>query len=544
MGNKIRIPLNDALANIRGYPSKPLQDWMTVVSAGIPSYSPLNVQEFSGSNTDALQSAINKGVSQGGAAIILPPGIYEIDSVTKPVGDEPITLLGLGDATVLKRKSNLAAGSGMINVLGNNFTLDSLLIDGDVTVPTGLLYNSGFNGATVNDPMANSLTQNTSVWVHGPCQNFAARQVTWRHTGGYALLVDAGSGGIEDVRVVDCRFVNNRPHLFGIVAGQAIYGSWTGGILFRGDGRAANPGKVVKRMIVSGCQFLRNTGNCLWMHAYGLDELHEDVQFTNCYFLDCGLDGILVGAASGGAVTGNVFRRVGYVCTDDTSQSTPRWLTNLNATALDSSGLVKSVVYSSNSFLSVNGGFIDADGHGLSSFVSNVCRIPFTDELEYTEDRIAITGPNNNGSFSYGINVSNTSATAHGASDLTIVGNSLINLRAGAIRLFAARRCIVTGNSIMAPSDSVYPPIGMGPIGPATAQRCINNKIMHNKFNYSPAVAAPAIIEDDTYSAFLGTEKNTVAGNCPITPVGSLATEFLRSPSSGSVHYSEQVWAP
>ena len=548
----IQVPYRDILIELQdqlrmGFATKRMQDWMLAVTTALPTYQPLVVTDFgAGGNgtrddTPALQKAVNQAAANGGGTIIIPPGTYAIGSVQTPTGDTPITLLGAGSATILKRRADLADGAGLLDILGSNVTLDSLVIDGDVTTPAGLLYNGGFTGSVPNDPMASSLTKNTSVWLHGPARNFLAQRVTWQHSGGYAVLIDATSGGISDVRLLDCLLQNCRPHLFGITAGQELYGSWTGGIHVQGDGRLANAGRVLRSFAVERCRFLRMTGNALWSHSYGLDELHEDFRFFANYFLDVGLDGIEVGAVTGGAVSGNVFRRIGYVTMTDSDQSVPRWLQNLNATALDSSGLVKGVPYEGNSFLSVNGGNLDLDSHGYSVIAGNVCRIPYPGESEYDEDQIAISGPMNNGSYSYGVNLSNSSNTPWGAVNITLAGNSFINLRAGAARLFAARRCTFTANDIIASDNSVYPPVGLGPIGPGPNQRCYENRVAHNKIHYAPAAAAPAVIEDETMGAFTAAEANSVFGNCPIGGNG-LATEFHPSPNSGSVHYTEQVW--
>ncbi len=433
----------------------------------------------------------------------------------------------------------------MFDVLGQNVSIESLVIDGQVTSPTGLLYNGGFSTTTsANDPMAVSLTKNTSIWVHGGANNFSCYRVKIQNTGGYAALIDAGSGaGINDVKFIDCQFVNNRPNLFGVVAGAEVYGSWSGGIYVNGDGRAANPGCVLRRFTVSQCQFLRGTGNQIWSHLYGLDELHEDFQILSNYFLDIGLDGVLVGGVTGGAVIGNTFRRIGYTTQTDTDRSVPQWLPNLNATAIDSSGLVKAVVYANNSMLSVNGGAIDLDGHGLSAINGNAARIPYPDEPEYEEDQIGNSGVGNAGNTSYGINIGNTSNTPYGAADLEITGNSLINLRAGAARLFGTRRCMFAGNLVIASTANIYPPIGMGPLGPGPNQRCTDNKVCHNKIDYSPVSAAPAIFEDPSISPFVASDANSVFGNTPITGNG-LATEFQPDASSSSVHYAETVWFP
>lgn len=553
--SSIQIPYRDVLVEMQderrlGLSTKRMQDWMLAVTAGLPSYLPLVITDFgaggNGLNDDTLglQKAIDQTIANGGGTVIMPPGTYSINTVTVKAGTVPVTLLGCGPATVLKRRSTLADNVGLLDISGANVTLDSFAIDGDVTVPVGLLYNVDFTGIGANDPMALSLTKNTSIWLHAGADNFLAQRVLIRHTGGYAALVDAGQGPISNAGFVNCRLENNRPNLFGVTAGQANFGSWTGGIYVNGDGRAANPGCVLKQFLVTQCEFVRNTGNGVWSHLYGLDELHEDFGVFDNYFLDQGLDCIEVGGVIGGAVLGNRGRRVGYVTVNDTDQSVPRWLQNLNATAIDSSGLVKGVLFSDNSFISVNGGCLDMDGHCDSVVGHNMFRIPYPGEPEYTEDQIAVSGPMNNGSYSYGVNISNSSNTAYGATNLNISGNSLINLRAGAVRLFSARQCFVSGNNIIASDEAVYPPIGMGPIGPGPNQRCYGNRITMNNFVYNPAGPAPTVFEDDSIAPFVGGEQNTVCGNVPIMPVGTSAVEFQKSPFSSSVVYAETVWFP
>jgi hypothetical protein len=545
----LRYSYADPLVNpADGTATVPAQNFINTIIRLLQTQQAILLSDFGtagngGDDTAAFQSAVNTAVKLGGATIVLPPGNFSINTVTFPAGQKPITLIGMGPATVVMRRGNLAAGKGMFDILGSNVTLQNFVLDGNVTIPTGLFYNQDFTVNGLNDPMAPSLTANTSVWLHGPASNFSCQYMIFRHSGGYAPVVDCITGGIFDVEFLYCRWEDNRPFLFGFGASQAIYGAWPGGLYVNGDGRATNPGLVLHRLRVEGCTWLRNTGNAAWSHLYGLDELHESFRFINNHYEDQGLDGILIGGVEGGAVIGNVFRRIGYTTVNDTDQSVPRWLANLNATAIDSSGLVKSVLYEGNSMLSVNGGSLDLDGHGLSAINGNVSRIPYPDEPEYVTDQIAISGLGEKGSTSYGVNIGNSSKTPYGASDLTMVGNTLINLPLGSVRMFSARRCLLEANSIFAPSNSQYPPVALGPQSDDPNQRCFDNKVKGNHIDYSPAVAAPAIIEDDTYSKFLATESNTVCDNNPITGNG-LATEFQKSPTSGSVHYAQTVWFP
>ena len=545
----ISVPVRDTLVFPDKYTAtKVFEDYMMAVVRAIPTLQPLVVTDFGarGSGADdtrAFQNAIDAAAKQGGGSLVIPSGTYSIGTLTIPAGDGPIELIGQGDSSVLKRIGGLDAGKGLIDILRSNVSIGQLAIDGDVTTATGLFYNQDFLTAGVNDPMADCLTRNTSVWVHGPASNFRCDRVTWQHTGGYALLLDCQSGSISDVQIVNCRFLNNRPHLFGAPGGNAIFGSWTGGIFVKGDGRASNPGSVLKRMLVMACTWRRNTGNCFWQHLYALDELHEEIVAFGNLFEDCGLDGILIGGVTGGAVNSNVFRRVGYVCESDTARAVPRWLTNVQATALDSSGLVKGVMYANNSFLSINGGCMDLDCHGDSAIIGNACRIPFPDEMEYEEDQIAIIGPNNNGSASYGINLGNTNNTLWGGRNVQISGNTFINFRLSAIRLYSARNCHVSSNTIIVPDAPLAPPIVMGPGGTGVNQRSSGNVIRGNVIQYSPASAAPAVFEDPAVDPLVATDVNHVFGNCPILGNGN-AVEFQKDPNSGSIVYGMQVWFP
>lgn len=483
-------------------------------------------------DTRAVQAAINNAVQAGGGIVQLDSGTFSVTSLSTPTGNTPIVFQGEGLTTIIIRRGQLPAGVGLFDIKGSNVSFTDLLIDGNTLVSVGLQYNVGFNGVGGNDPMAASLTTNTSVWVHGPASMLLFQRVTFQHAGGYSILLDATAQSISYVDVINCWFINNRPTLFGVTAGALIYGSWNGGILAKGNGTTAGS-SVVNGLTVTLCRFLRNTGNCLWSHNYGLNELNTDFRFIGNYFLDCGLDAIEVGVVTGGVVAANVFRRVGYICMSDTSISVPRWLANLNATALDSAGVVKGVPYTDNSFLSVNGGCMDLDGHGDSAITGNVCRIPFVGEPEYVEDQIAITGSSNSGSQSYGVNLGNTAQTPYGGQYVNINGNTFINLSGGAMRMYSARNCAARSNLIVSPPVPMSPPITFGPVGTNQYQRCYSLRISGNDIYYSPTMGAPAVFEDDSITDFLSTEVNYVYDNFPISTTG-LAFEFQKSTHSGS----------
>lgn len=545
----IQTPLIEMDGALRGRGTRDFTDYLLALDRAVPAYQSFVITDPAfgatpggGNATLALQRAIDTAASIGGGTIVIPAGIFGVRRVTTPLGSAPINIIGQGPASILRRISDLDPGQGMIDVFGSNVTLESFGIEGATPDATGLRYNEDFLGINGNDPMADSLTRNTSVWVHGGLSNFSFRRMTVQHTGGYALLLDSRAGSIEHVEVLCSRFINNRPSMFGIPGGPAIYGSWNGGIFAKGDGRVAGAEAVVRNFLAAFNHFDRNTGNCLWSHLYGLAELHEDFRFVSNYFRDCGLDGILVGGVVGGCVSGNVFRRIGYVAETDDTPAAPRWLPNVQATALDSSGLVKGVPYCSNSFLSVNGGCMDLDGHGDSAITGNVCRIPYPGEPEYDEDQIAITGPNDDGSVSYGINTGNTNDTPWGGANMQISGNQFINLAGGAIRLFAARNSEVANNNIISPDVPVFPPIMYGPLSASLYRRPRNNTVRFNRIQYSPASSAPAIYEDPQYSAFTVDEVNYVYGNL-ILGNGN-AFEFQKDPNSGSPVYASTIWFP
>ena len=520
--------------------SKQFQDYLAKLQQLIVTPTALVLTNF-GFTTAALQAAINQAVANGGGTIFMPSGTYQIGSVSIPAGDVPITLLGQGNSTVLSRSGNIAPGSGMLDIFGSNVTLGSFLIEGNTPVPVGLFYNQDFMGVTSNDPMAPSLSNNTSIWVHGGVSNFVMQQVKIQHTGGYACLLDATTAGITDVDILFCKFTNNRPSLFGVSGGSAIYGSWNGGILLKGDGRNAGAGQVVQRFQMTGCRFTRNTGNQVWQHLYGLVDLHTGYDVVNNFFEDIGLDGILAGGVIGGVVADNYLHRIGYLCMNDTDRGTPLWLNNANATAIDSSGLVIGVNYQGNTIISINGGALDLDGHCDSSLSGNVVRIPSPGDPDYDTDQIAVTGVNNNGSDSYGVNIGNTSQTPQGGMNVTIAANTFLNLAAGAVRLYSARNCLVTANDIVSGPNPVAPPVALGPVGPGPNQRSTGNVIKHNRCSYSPAGAAPFVFEDSSIAPFTAADVNYVFGNCPIIGNG-LATEFQKDSNSGSPTYLQTVW--
>jgi Pectate lyase superfamily protein len=545
----LRAPVVGPIVNSGGAPASQEITFRTNLMLLLQTMGVVNVANFGAKgngrtdDTAAFQLAINQAISlssQLGMGVVqIPAGTFPLNQVTIPASAPPISIIGQGTSTILIRNGQVAPGHGVLDIYASNVTLGNFVIDGATTVPQGLQYGVGFNGIGGNDPMAAALSNDTSIWLHGGMTNFSCSMLRFQHAGGYSLLIDATSQTITSVSVDECQFFNNRPTLFGSNPAQLIYGSWNGGVLAKGDGRTTGS-SVVKGLKVRDCHWERCTGNGLWSHNYGLNALNEDFRFNDNYFLDMGLDGIEPGVVTSGVVKGNVFRRIGYITTGDRGASIPRWLLFYNATALDSTGLVINIPYVDNSFLDVNGGMIDLDSHGQSVISGNVARIALPTDPEYIEDQVAISGLNNTGSTSYGISCNNSSNTDLGDSNLNISVNTLLNLPAGSIRLYGSRNCLAQGNEIVAPANSINPPMALGPVGPGPNQRCYNNRVTHNHCTYAPATSQPLILEDNTVP-FVGSEVNYCFGNEPIIGNNN-AIEFVKSPSSGSTVYSTTPW--
>jgi hypothetical protein len=511
----------------------------TINGGAFASVRPAAVGDGTTDDLAAFQSSLNALYAVGGGTLLIPAGNYFLSGTWQFSGGIPVTIMGTGRASLLMRGGAIPAGQGWIDLAAGtaNVQFQNFMVDGGVTVSTGLLY-SAFAGNAIS-PL---LTTNTSFWLHDGTNKVTFSDMVIAHTGGYSILANAVNSDITDLRFVGVRVENCRPHLFGINPGDLNYGSWTGGILFFGNG--INTTAMIRRATFMNCQFSRVTGNCVWQGLLGFSSLHEQINIIGCTFTDCGLDGILMGGVAGGVVMGNDMRRIGYVTTGDTGPSVPRWLPNVNATGIDSSGLVKGVIYVCNSLTSVNGGMLDMDGHSDSAMTGNVCRIPLLGEPEYIEDSIAISGAANSGSTSYGINFGNTSQTPWGAQNVAIVGNTFLNLLAGSIRLYTARFCLVSGNIINAPANSVVAPIQFGPVGNGPYQRCYNLRVCHNYGTYAPAAAGtPFVLEDQTYSPMTVGEVNYVYANCPLISNGN-AIEFKKAAGSGSTIYAQTVWFP
>jgi hypothetical protein len=475
----------------------------------------------------AFAATIEAAVSVGGGEIFIPRGTYKLDEpVTLDSSVTRIKFTGCGSSSIVMRGADLPDGEGLFDIFGTDIEFANFTVDGQVTTPATMQY-----GQFDPNPMITAFTKNTSFWVHGGAKRLSWHRMTVRHTGGYAILLDATSDGdIVGVKISKSLFENNRPHLFGFDAGDLNYGSWTGGVHYQGDG--AN--YAVSDLLVEGCTFRRNTGNCCWGHLYAFGKIHSNIRRKGNYFEDCGLDGILMGGEVGGCVEGNQFRRIGYICLDDSSASTPKRLQGAWAVAIDSAGLVRGVNVVGNTIVSANGGSIDLDGYSQGVISGNTCIMPSSGEPEYTEDKIAQTGPGGTGNnWTYGINAGNTNNIEIPGTGITVTGNTFINMGGGAIRMYCSRNSVIQGNNIIHPATANFPPIALGNTGTGPYQRARGNVVIENKIEYSPVALSAAVVEDASIAPFEATDKNWVAGN----RLTGNCFEFQKHASSGSTSH-------
>jgi hypothetical protein len=459
-----------------------------------------------------------------GRRLMIPGGrTYLINSpITFPTGELNIALVGDGLSTVIKRGADMPDGQGVFDLTNvKGVTFKDFVLDGDVTTTTDITYTD-LLGSMAYNPLHVNLTKNTSFWIHGPADNITFEGVKTTHSGGYSILGDCTTGFITNFRATNNWFSNNRAVTF------ETNGSWTGGIFFEG-----NSSYCARSVWVTDNLFERVTGNGFWTHTSSLSLLHENIHADRNTFRDMGRDGILMGAIYGGSASYNKFRRIGYVAADDTGASVPKYPANQYAVGLDTAGITRGVNYIGNSFTSCNGACMDLDGFAEGTVSGNTCIVPRSGETEYTEDNIAAYG-GGAGNVTYGLQISNSKNDSIAGSRVTIVGNTFINMRAGAIRLYATRDSFVANNRIEHPADAIVKPIQLGAIGAGGAyQRAYGNVITANVIKYSPASETAAVLEDSSYAAPSATDVNRVYGNI-IDDNGAGVFEFQRAKLSGT----------
>jgi hypothetical protein len=489
----------------------------------------------------AFQEAVTSSQAVDGCLIFIPRGTYLLETnVVIPVGTNNIVFEGEAEATILLRDihGSIMPGQGLFDVSGQNIQFRHFLVDGQVTTTTPVTYDS-----IGRDPVNGTLTANTSFWLHG-CTKITFYDVTIQHTGGYSIFVDSTLANSENIRIMDCQFLNNRPFLFGLTTGDMNYGSWGGGVFIRGDGSSFSASNVQ----VARCQFKRNTGNCLWSHAPALTKPHFNFRFTDNYFENTGLDAILCQGLVGGVVSGNVMHRIGYIALDDTSDPLPSYLSNAGAVGIDTGGLIQNVTYKGNSITNANGGAINLDGFSRGTVSDNVCVNSLPGEALYIQDHIADWGPKVSGgpavtgNISQGIISSNTNNDPIAGSEILIANNTIINHMGGSIGVFAGRNCIVRDNAVTHSALSPIVPIQIGNIPPPSPPvigwnviyaTTNNTLVTGNRISYLPAFTAPCVFEDPNGTPFTGAVKNWVFGNIVI-PTQNTAFEFQKDPNSNS----------
>ena len=486
--------------------------------------SVLDVSPTAGKGTvdeaPVFSKAYASKIAKGGGVVYVPGAVgagYRFNLPLNLTGTVPIEFVGEGRASKIFRGAAMPAGKGMIDLTGaKSITFRRLFFDGAVTASAAFDY-----AAFGSDPAHPLLTTNSMFWLHG-AEDITFIDCDFEHTGGYSHYLDARAAKVKGIRFINCRWRNNRPHTIGTGA-DLSFGSPTGGILYQNQGTGGNR---VEDLTVRGCRFARGTGRGVWGHGYGYDTLHTRIHVDHNTFEDYGLNAVIPGNTIGGSVIGNSFRRIGYICSDDTAPSVPKWHPGNKPAAIGGYGVTKLVPYTGNAFVSINGAAINADGYCYGAISGNVIRVPRAGEPEYTEDLIASSGAGQ------GIILAN-GADREGASGVTITGNSCDNLSGTAIGLYSARRCYASANLIVvvttAPAGA---PIVIGGLGGGSNQNATDNLVTENMIHYSPATKQAAIVEDDQFRAFTPTDANSVVKNRIIG--NEWVFEFKRAPLSNS----------
>lgn len=490
-------------------------------SPSLLDFSPDNIGNGVLDCTSVFSSAMAAATARGAMQLHLPEGYTFL--VNSPVQIPAGVRLRIWGRGIVKRGSNMTAGKGVFDATANasEWRVEGIRIDPNVTTPTGKQYGT-FGGIGGDDPMHADLTLNSAFWIHEGNRDFDIDGVEIIHTGGYAVLVDARDGNITDGRI-RVKLRNCRPHRFGTDPGDLNYGSWTSGVFIKNDGRAAAGKLYSARDLKIEVDAERITGSAVWMHSYGFDALHRNIQIE-ARGRDVGRDLVLVGALAGGRVKAQ-GRRIGYMTETDVDAPVPKWLANHYAVGVDSSGLVQGVDIQAE-LVSVCGGYTDLDGYSRGE-VDLVCIKPESGSPEYTEDSVASIPAG----VSYGTQVSDSSGNI-GGQQVRISG-TFRNLDGGAVRLFAAHGCFVEGCNIEHPAGAAVAPIIIGNIGTGSDQRSYDNVVTGNRIAWSPVAQGAAIQEWGTslaLPAFQATDKNWIFGNF----LYGNCFEFLKDADSGS----------
>lgn len=458
----------------------------------------------------AVNAAIVAASGSGGHEIYLPAGIYAFPSrLYVAAAHAGVTLVGDGEATIIKRTANITDGQGLLDIYGKGITFRNLTFEGDVTTSVGYVYGTGGGSDFDNNPMHANLVRNSSVWIHSGARRIHFEKCYFNHTGGYAGLIDADNDDVIDILYDRCVFRNCRPHLFGESSGDRNYGAWTGGLLYRGDCRTSTSKPyAVKGLRVVNCLFERMNGNCIWGHSYGFDVHHEDVVIQGNVFRYIARDAYLAGNVRGGGCYGNSAFYVGFKHTtdSDTPVLPPTFLANHYAVGFDASGYVREHNFVGNVVNEFYGGGMDLDGLRDSVVSGNSMA--------------------SSQSVAKGIQTGDTSANG-GGHNLSISNNRIKGCNAGAIVLNQADGVICSGNVIDHPSGAAAAPIVLYSLNKNTK----NTIVTGNDVSWPDA--SYVIQENDagTGTGFDGTTSNSIYGN---HYRGGAIGEYKQDPNSAS----------
>jgi len=486
-------------------------------------------------DTVCIQTALTANT---GSVVVLPKGTYKTTTkITVPTGT---SLIGWGVASRINRAGTIAAGNGWFDLNGaSNVVLSNFMLDGGVTSPTGVDY------VTVTDPLQTNLSQNSTFWVHGG-SNILFDHLLVQHTGGYAVILDATSASISNVKIQNSTFQDNRPFTFG-TGSDLTYGAWPGGILWRSNGTSTN----IQDLQIYNNWFQRISGNAIWGNAGALSLLNKVVKVTDNQFQDIGLDGIQLGPVDGAVIAANGFLRNGYVSLSDGAEGSPKWFnalvsgvpTSIPPLAIDSTGYVLDWSITGNSVVMHNGGCIDIDGAGTGTVTGNTCSIPQPGDPQYANSSPSTWGPavgpgisTPGQNYMYGVNTGNSNGQTIAASNISIVGNTFYGQGGGAVRGYAAKNVIVRDNVITSPSVVYYNPITFGPRAVANGTAC-GNEASGNRITYTGSAGVHAVFEDSQYAAFSSGCVNRVHDNIV---TGNL-DQFLKNANSSSIYYGSEV---
>jgi hypothetical protein len=511
--------------------------YLPVFSAVESGADPTGVRD----SAPGIIKAWNAAQASGGGVIWFNPGTYSLLTpiVLAPPSsggpNPPVTFMGAGRATKFLRGANMPAGQGMFDVTATDVTFSNFLVDGAVTTPQGVVY------ADVVDPRSVLFTQNSSFWVHSGSSRITWSEIVSTHTGGYSAFVDADTADITDLFFYRYQMENNRPFLFGLTATDCNYGAWPGGVFFSGNGVTSTA--MVRRARFLGCSARRVNGTAFWLgHLSGFSSLHEDIQIVDTFCEDIGRDPIQPGGVVGMVIDSMQIRRPGYVTYDDTSQSTPRWLSGQWAVGVDC-GVCYGMLINNVHIVSPNGGGMDIDGCQWVTISNFSIRVPLPTDPEYIEDQVGLAGWAGAGTpggpnAAYGILLAQAYYNVMGEGGHEISAGQIVNCSNGAVKIYGSQNSNIHGLNIYHPAAQSGAPIQLGNLSPVAAGPGNNgiskgNTISGNRIQYAPATALPCVNEVGGEAPYTSAAVNMILGNPVVQP--SNAVEFSKDPASGSI---------